>query len=86
MWKPRLHPKVELTIAQPELPVPLSVVDDRAVVELRRTQSDRVVGRGREQQEVIILQETANQLVIVRRQVAKDRLAGCVIEPLRQLL
>lgn len=85
MREPGLHPEIELAIAQPEVPMPLAVVDHRAVIELRGAQPDRVVSRGRKEQEVIIPQEGAYQLGIVRWQLAEHGLAGRVVEPLRQL-
>lgn len=82
----RLDPTVELAITQRKHPMSLVVVDQGTVVELRGSQSERVIGGWRKDQKILVAQEGLDQFVIVRRHAAESRLTRCVVQALRQLL
>ena len=80
-----LDPKVELSSTKQERAVPLVIVDNGLVIELRRTNPETVVGIGRRQKEAAILEKGADELIILGRRFAKSGLLRAVIEPTRHL-
>src|SRR6218665_447946 len=82
----RLHPEIELPVTQLEDAMALVVIDHGAVIELGRAQAHGVVGRGKEDQEVLVSQKPAHDLLVGRRQRAKAGLLGCVVQTLSELL
>ena len=81
----RLHAKIEPASAQQEIAMPLVIVDDGLVVKLCRSNTQAVVGIGRDKQEPMILQEGLDQVGILRRSFPENRLLRIKVESARQL-
>ena len=65
--------------------MPLVIINDGLVVKLGRADSKAVVGIGRGQKKSTILQERADQLVVLRRCFSEHRIFWIGVETARQL-
>ena len=74
-----------LTLAKPEVPVALVIVDHSLVVELGRTDSECVVGIGRSQEEAMVFLKCFDQFLIIGGRYVKACLPGTMVESARQL-
>ena len=86
LWKRCAAAKVISASVELELAVSLVIVDDRRVVELRRSHAQAVVGVGRHQQEPVIVQEGADQFFRRCGCSAETCLSRRHVDPARNLL